>query len=159
MKLLNEEGEFLSDADGREVLALAAAEDFDYVTYDLLGKERYDGSLTEKHIRAVLDMPLTDCDAIREAGFTVVVDAVNSVGGVVIPALLKALGVRDVTELYCEPTGLFPHNPEPLPEHLADISRVVGRVALTLDSLLILMLTGLRLSVRMVQCSGKNIHW
>lgn len=125
LKLLNEEGEFLSDADGREVLALAAAEDFDYVTYDLLGKERYDGSLTEKHIRAVLDMPLTDCDAIREAGFTVVVDAVNSVGGVVIPALLKALGVRDVTELYCEPTGLFPHNPEPLPEHLADISRVV----------------------------------
>lgn len=125
LKLLNEAGEFLSDADGREVLALAADEDFDYVTYDLLGKETRDDSWTEKHIRAVMDMSLTDCDAIRKAGFTVAVDAVSSVGGIAIPALLKALGVREVIELYCEPTGLFPHNPEPLPEHLADISRTV----------------------------------
>ncbi len=125
LKLLNEEGEFLSDADGREVLALAAAEDFDYVTYDKLGKETRDDSWTEKHIAMVAGMKLTDCDAIRKAGFTIAVDAVNSVGGIAIPALLKALGVNNVIELYCEPTGLFPHNPEPLPEHLSDISRTV----------------------------------
>jgi len=125
LKLLNEEGEFLSDADGREVLALAAAEDFDYVTYDKLGKETRDDSWTEKHIAMVAGMKLTDCDAIRKAGFTIAVDAVNSVGGIAIPSLLKALGVNNVIELYCEPTGLFPHNPEPLPEHLSDISRTV----------------------------------
>ena len=125
LKLLNEEGEFLSDADGREVLALAAAEDFDYVTYDRLGKETSDHSWTERHIKAVIAMPLVDAGAIRNAGFAVAVDCVNSVGGIAIPALLRALGVRQVTELYCEPTGLFPHNPEPLPEHLADISRTV----------------------------------
>ncbi|MEZ4997189.1 MAG: phosphoglucosamine mutase [Bacteroidales bacterium] len=125
LKLLNEAGEFLSDSDGREVLSLAAAEDFDYVTFDKLGKESSDDTWTEKHIRAVMDMPLADCEAIRKAGFTVAVDAVNSVGGIAIPALLKALGVKEVIELYCEPTGLFPHNPEPLPEHLADISRTV----------------------------------
>ena len=125
LKLLNEDGEFLSDADGREVLALAEAEDFDYVTYDRLGTETGDDSWTEKHIRMVTGMTLTDCDAIRKAGFTVAVDAVSSVGGIAIPALLRALGVRKVIELYCEPTGLFRHNPEPLPEHLSDISRTV----------------------------------
>jgi len=125
LKLLNEDGDFLSDADGREVLALAEAEDFDYVTYDRLGTETRDDSWTEKHIRMVTGMTLTDCDAIRKAGFTVAVDAVNSVGGIAIPALLRALGVRKVIELYCEPDGLFPHNPEPLPEHLSDISRTV----------------------------------
>lgn len=125
LKLLNEAGEFLSDADGREVLTLAAAEDFDYVTYDMLGKETADNSWTERHIEAVIAMPLVDAGAIRNAGFAIAVDCVNSVGGIAIPALLKALGVTKVTELYCEPTGLFPHNPEPLPEHLADISRIV----------------------------------
>lgn len=125
LKLLNEEGEFLSEADGREVLALAEAEDFDYVTYDRLGSETIDDSWTEKHIRMVTGMALTDSDAIRKAGFTVAVDAVNSVGGIVIPALLRALGVRKVIELYCEPNGLFPHNPEPLPENLSEISRRV----------------------------------
>ena len=125
LKLLNEAGEFLSDADGREVLALAAAEDFDYVTYDKLGSETADGSWTDKHIGAVAGMTLTDLEAIRKAGFTVAVDAVSSVGGIAIPALLRALGVRNVIELYCEPTGIFPHNPEPLPEHLETISRKV----------------------------------
>ena len=125
LKLLNEDGEFLSDADGREVLALAEAEDFDYVTYDMLGTETRDDSWMEKHIRMVTGMKLTDCDAIRKAGFTVAVDAVSSVGGIAIPALLRALGVSKVIELYCEPDGLFPHNPEPLPEHLSDISRTV----------------------------------
>lgn len=125
LKLLNEDGEFLSDADGREVLALAEAEDFDYVTYDMLGTETRDDSWMEKHIRMVTGMKLTDCDAIRKAGFTVAVDAVSSVGGIAIPALLRALGVSKVIELYCKPDGLFPHNPEPLPEHLSDISRTV----------------------------------
>lgn len=125
LKLLNEAGEFLSDADGREVLALAAAEDFDYVTYDRLGKETADHSWTGRHIEAVIAMPLVDAEAIRKAGFAVAVDCVNSVGGIAIPALLRALGVDRITELYCEPTGLFPHNPEPLPEHLSEISRTV----------------------------------
>lgn len=125
LKLLNEHGEFLSDSDGREVLALAENDDFDYVTYDRLGKQYSDHSLTEKHIKAVVEMPLVDAGAIARAGFTVVVDAVNSVGGIAIPALLRALGVSNVIELYCEPTGLFPHNPEPLPEHLGDISGIV----------------------------------
>ena len=125
LKLLNELGEFLSDTDGREVLALAEKEDFDYVTYDRLGKQSTDYSLTEKHIKAVVDMPLVDAGAITAAGFTVAVDAVNSVGGIAIPALLRALGVKNVIELYCKPTGLFPHNPEPLPEHLGDISLLV----------------------------------
>jgi phosphomannomutase len=125
LKLLNEAGEFLNDSDGRAVLALAEAEDFDYVSYDLLGTITGETGWTEKHIQSVIGMPLVDAEAIRNAGFTVAVDAVNSVGGIVIPALLKALGVRKVIELYCEPTGLFPHNPEPLPEHLGDISRVV----------------------------------
>ncbi len=125
LKLLNEEGEFLSDADGREVLALAEAGDFDYVSYDKLGKGTVDEGWTERHIQAVIDMPLVDIESIQRANFKVAIDAVNSVGGVVIPALLKALGVNDVKKLYCEPTGLFPHNPEPLPEHLGEISRVV----------------------------------
>jgi len=125
LKLLNEAGEFLSDADGREVLDLAANEDFDYVAFDRLGKETCDSKWTENHIKTVMEMNLVDCEIIRKADFTVVVDAVNSVGGIAVPALLKALGVRNVIELYCEPTGLFPHNPEPLPEHLADISRIV----------------------------------
>lgn len=125
LKLLNEAGEFLSDADGREVLAIAESEDFDYVSYDMLGGQTSDPGWTEKHIEAVLAMPLVDADAIAGAGFTVAVDAVNSVGGLAMPALLKALGVKRVIELYCDPTGLFPHNPEPLPEYLTEISRVV----------------------------------
>lgn len=125
LKLLNEAGEFLSDADGREVLAIAEREDFDYVSYDNLGRQTVDPGWSEKHIKAILAMPLVDAGAIAAAGFSVAVDAVNSVGGLAMPALLKALGVQRVIELYCEPTGLFPHNPEPLPEHLGEISRVV----------------------------------
>lgn len=125
LKLLNEAGEFLNDAEGREVLGIAEEENFDFVTYDKLGKLWHETDWTERHIQAVLAMPLVDTVAIRKAGFTVAVDAVNSVGGIAIPALLKALGVKKVIEVYCEPTGLFPHNPEPLPEHLADISAVV----------------------------------
>lgn len=125
LKLLNEAGEFLSDADGRMVLDIAEREDYDFVGYDELGTQSSDSGWTAKHIEAVLKMPLVDTEAIRDARFVIAVDAVNSVGGVAIPALLKALGAERVIELYCEPTGLFPHNPEPLPEHLSDISRVV----------------------------------
>ncbi len=125
LKLLNEKGEFLSDTDGREVLALAEAEDLDYVSYDRLGKVRRDETLTGLHIDAVLRMPLTDREAIEKAGLTVAVDAVNSVGGVAVPLLLERLGVKQVIRLFCEPDGNFPHNPEPLPEHLEEISRTV----------------------------------
>ncbi len=125
LKLLDERGEFLTAADGLEVLRLAESEDFDYVTYDKLGQEIPDSSWTATHIEAVVAMPLVDTEAIGNAGLTVVVDGVNSVGGVVVPALLRALGVNNVIELYCEPTGIFPHNPEPLPEHLTEISRMV----------------------------------
>jgi len=125
LKLLNEKGEFLNDSEGREVLSIAEADDFDFAAYDSLGTITADGSWGEKHIKAVIEMPLVDTAAIRAAGFTVAVDAVNSVGGIVIPALLKALGVKQVIELYCEPNGLFPHNPEPLPQHLTEISATV----------------------------------
>ncbi len=125
LKLLNEAGEFLDDTEGRAVLALAESEDFDFVSYDRLGRFSSETGWTEKHIKSVVEMPLVDIGAIRNASFTVAIDAVNSVGGLAVPALLKALGVKKVIELYCEPTGLFPHNPEPLPEHLGEISHVV----------------------------------
>ena len=125
LKLLNEAGEFLSDADGRMVLEIAEREDYDFAEYDRLGTLSFEKGWTEKHIEAVLAMPLVDTKAVRDARFIIAVDAVNSVGGVAIPKLLKALGAERVIELYCEPTGLFPHNPEPLPEHLQAISRVV----------------------------------
>ena len=127
LKLLNERGEFLNDIEGREVLAIASAEDFDFSSFDMLGTLTADDSWSERHIKAVMGMPLVDTGAIKAAGFTVAVDAVNSVGGVVIPELLKALGVKRVVELYCEPNGIFPHNPEPLPQHLTEISEVVKK--------------------------------
>src|SRR5688572_440843 len=124
LKLLNERGEFISGKDGEEVLQLAENEDFDFAAVTKLGKyEKKDGYI-QKHVDAILKLPLVDVAAIRSRGFTVIVDAVNSTGGIAIPKLLSALGVT-VKELYCEPTGHFPHNPEPLPEHLTDISREI----------------------------------
>jgi phosphomannomutase len=124
LKLLNERGEFISGNDGEEVLQIAENEDFDFAAVTKLGKyEKKDGYI-QKHVDAILKLPLVDVAAIRSRGFTVVVDAVNSTGGIAIPKLLSALGVT-VKELYCEPTGHFPHNPEPLPEHLTDISREI----------------------------------
>lgn len=122
LKLLNEKGEFLNAAEGKEILALAEAEDFDFAEVDSLGKETIDTTYTQKHIESVLALKLVDVDAIRNANFKVAVDCVNSVGGEVLPALLEALGVAKVEKLYCEPNGHFPHNPEPLPEHLTEIS-------------------------------------
>ena len=122
LKLLNEKGEFISGAEGELILQIAADEAFDFAEVDDLGVVTHDDSYLEKHIQAVLNLPLVDVDAIKNANFKIVVDAVNSTGGIFIPALLKALGVENTIEMYCEPTGHFPHNPEPLPEHLTDLS-------------------------------------
>jgi phosphomannomutase len=121
LKLLNSSGEFLSASDGEKILSIADSEAFRYALVDELGKlENKD--YTDIHIQDVLKLELVDVEAIRSAGFKVVIDCVNSVGGIALPPLLKALGVDDVVELNCEPNGEFPHNPEPLPEHLTEIS-------------------------------------
>lgn len=130
LKLLNEKGEFLDAADGAEILKMAAESDFDYASIDNIGiiSEK---EFTKQHIEAVLSYPLVDTEAIYRAGFSVVVDAVNSVGGVVIPALLEAMGVS-VIKINCDPTGRFAHNPEPLPEHLTELSATVVKENATL---------------------------
>ena len=125
LKLLNEKGEFISASDGAAVLALAEAENFDFATVTNLGGIEVNNTYLDKHIDLILAMDLVDVEAIKAANFHVVVDAVNSSGGIYVPALLKRLGVSKVTELYCEPSGDFPHNPEPLPENLSEISKVV----------------------------------
>lgn len=125
LKLLNENGEFLNDAQGKEVLAIAASGEIDFAGVDDLGKIYVNNTYDEKHIRKVLSLPIVDVEAIRNADFTVAVDAVNSVGGVVIPRLLKALGVRNIIELNCEATGQFAHTPEPIPENLTEISALM----------------------------------
>ncbi|HYC87211.1 MAG TPA: phosphoglucosamine mutase [Chryseosolibacter sp.] len=124
LKLLNEKGEFISAKDGENVLALASSEDFDFAVVTRLGKYEKKEDYVWKHIQMILKLPLVDVQAVRKRGFSVVVDAVNSSGGIAVPMLLKEMGVS-VKELYCEPTGHFPHNPEPLPEHLTDITREV----------------------------------
>ncbi|HLS95341.1 MAG TPA: phosphoglucosamine mutase [Sphingobacterium sp.] len=125
LKLLNSQGEFISDEEGKQVLALGESLDFDFAEVQELGGERRDDSYLQKHIEAVLDLPLVDVDAIRGANFKIAVDAVNSTGGIFIPALLEALGVKTIYKINCEPDGHFPHNPEPLKEHLTDLSRAV----------------------------------
>ena len=122
LKLLNHNGEFLTDAEGKEVLRLAEAEDFDYADVDHLGREQKNYTWLRRHIDHVLALDLVDVDAIRKADFTVAVDAVNSVGGIAIPQLLEALGVKKVEKLFCDPTGNFGHTPEPIPENLTAIS-------------------------------------
>ncbi len=124
LKLLNEKGEFLNGSEGEKILALAESEDFEFADVDDLGNYTKDSSYLEKHIKEVLNLDLVDVDAIKKANFKVVVDGVNSTGGLFIPALLKELNVACV-ELYCTPNGQFPHNPEPLKEHLTDISELV----------------------------------
>jgi phosphomannomutase len=125
LKLLNEKGEFLSEADGQEILRIAELQNFQFSGVNELGKLTTDETFIDLHIKKVLDLPLVDVRAIKNAGFRVAIDAVNSTGGIAIPKLLRALGVDDVVEIYCDPTGEFPHNPEPLPEHLKDISELV----------------------------------
>ena len=128
LKLLNEKGEFFNALEGESVLKVAAEESFIFSQVDEIGKLTEDFSYTQKHIDSVLSLELVDVEAIKAADFKVAIDCVNSVGGIVIPALLKALGVTRVEELYCEPNGQFPHNPEPLPEHLTEISSVMTKV-------------------------------
>ncbi len=126
LKLINEKGEFISGKDGEEVLDIAKREDFTFAPVTKLGIYRKDDTYLQKHIDLILKLPLVDVAAIKSRGFKVVVDAVNSTGGIAIPMLLKELGVV-AKELYCEPTGHFPHNPEPLPEHLMDICREIKK--------------------------------
>jgi phosphomannomutase len=125
LKLLDERGEFLNALEGESILKIAAEESFLFSPVDELGKLSEDFSYTEKHIKSVLALNLVDIKAIQEANFTVAIDCVNSVGGIAIPALLKALGVNKIEKLFCEPNGQFPHNPEPLPEHLTEISALM----------------------------------
>ena len=124
LKLLNAEGEFLDAAAGADILALVDAEGFSFAAVDDLGKVSQKDNHLAEHIQAVCDHPLVDVDAIKKAEFTAVVDGVNSIGGIAIPALLDAMGVKTLP-LYCDPTGHFPHNPEPLKEHLTDLSEKV----------------------------------
>lgn len=125
LKLLNHDGEFISDADGAEVLELAESGEVVFAEVNLLGKATADGSYLQKHIDLILALPLVDVEAVRNANFKIVVDAVNSTGGIFVPALLRALGIEIIYELYCEPDGNFPHNPEPLPENLQALSKEV----------------------------------
>ncbi len=127
LKLLNERGEFLDAAEGAEVLRIAEAEDFDFAGVHELGHVYTNTTYVRRHIEQVLAMDLVDVEAIRKADFTVAVDAVNSVGGIIVPELLRALGVRNIVTLNCEATGHFAHTPEPIPENLTDIAETVRR--------------------------------
>jgi len=124
LKLLNEKGEFLSGAEGAKILEIADAEAFDFSDVDNLGEITVNDAYMDIHIDEVLNLPLVDVEAVKAAKFKVVVDGVNSSGGIIIPKLLELMGV-EVVKLYCEPNGHFPHNPEPLKEHLTDISELV----------------------------------
>ncbi|MBE6181116.1 MAG: phosphoglucosamine mutase [Rikenellaceae bacterium] len=126
LKLLNSSGEFLSDAEGKQVLAYAEEGDFAYPAIDSIGHVLSREPFNDRHIEQVLSLPLVDVEAVQARRFKVVVDAVNSVGGIVMPALLRRLGC-EVVELNCDPTGEFAHNPEPLPENLTEISAVIVR--------------------------------
>ncbi len=127
LKLLNEKGEFISAAEGEWLLQTAAEQNFTYAGVHEIGTYNKAHGWIDKHIQMVLDLPLVDAEAVRAAGFKVAVDAVNSTGGIAIPALLRALGVEVVHELFCNPNGNFPHNPEPLPEHLHELSALMKK--------------------------------
>jgi len=125
LKLLNSNGEFISAEDGRRILELADGDAYKYAAVDKLGKVNHHYNYTEIHIGKILELDLVDTKSIGEGHLKIVVDCVNSVGGIALPLLLKQLGVKEVIELNCEPNGVFPHNPEPLPENLKDLSRAV----------------------------------
>jgi phosphomannomutase len=127
LKLLNAKGEFISEELGKEVLQVAESGAIEFATVDKLGKIKTDDTYIQKHIDAILQLELVDVEAIKAANFKVVVDAVNSTGGIAVPMLLNALGVNEIVPMYCEPDGKFPHNPEPLPENLTAISGEVKR--------------------------------
>jgi len=127
LKLLNSQGEFISEEIGNQIIEKVRNADFEYNEIDSLGSYQLESGYIDWHIEEILKLPLVDIAAIRKKNFTVVVDAVNSSGGIAVPQLLKKLGVSNVIEIYCDPTGKFPHNPEPLPEHLTDLSAEVIR--------------------------------
>ncbi len=136
LKLLNNKGEFLNAENGQKILSIAENDDYTFAEVDDLGTIKTDDTYIDKHIDAVLELPLVNSEIVKQSGFKVVVDAVNSTGGIAIPKLLKKMGV-EVVELYCDPTGHFPHNPEPLKEHLTDLSALVVKekadLGLTVD--------------------------
>lgn len=125
LKLLNEKGEFLSAADGEELLVIAEQGDFIYADVNKLGNINTDNAAMARHIEAILALPMVDRKAVAAKNFRIVIDCVNSTGGIAVPALLRAMGVTEITELYCQPDGNFPHNPEPLPENLTEIAKEV----------------------------------
>lgn len=125
LKLLNHLGEFISAEEGAELLNIADSEAYSFAEVENLGSVTLDNTTIDKHIEKILALPLVDCEAIKNANFRVVIDCVNSTGGIVLPKLLNALGVNNIEEMYCTPNGLFPHNPEPIPENLTEISKVV----------------------------------
>ena len=126
LKLLNEKGEFISGKDGAEMLEIAEKEDFNFAEVDDLGKYETKTDAFDIHIQKILDLPMVDADAVKSKKFKVVLDAVNSTGGISLPPLLEKLGC-EVVKLYCEPNGQFPHNPEPLKEHLTDICDLIKK--------------------------------
>jgi phosphomannomutase len=125
LKLLNHKGEFIDDEEGKKVLEIAENTEIDFAEVDHLGKVSMDDTYMQKHIDKILALPLVDVNAIKAANFKIAIDCVNSTGGIFVPALLKALGVETIYELYCEPDGKFPHNPEPLPENLMALAQEV----------------------------------
>ncbi|MBI2259037.1 MAG: phosphoglucosamine mutase [Flavobacteriia bacterium] len=122
LKLLNEKGEFISAKEGEKLIQLAENESFEYSNIDELGIIINNDTYLDKHIQSILELELVNVEAIKKANFSIVVDAVNSSGGIFVPKLLEALGVKNIIKIHCDPTGHFPHNPEPLPEHLGDLS-------------------------------------
>ncbi|MFN8278098.1 MAG: phosphoglucosamine mutase [Chitinophagales bacterium] len=127
LKLLNAQGEFISAKAGEEVLRIAEERSIEYEDINSIGTYEFKDGAIEAHIEKILKLKLVDVAAIKEKNFKIAIDCVNSSGGIALPKLLRALGVTDIHELYCEPTGLFPHNPEPLPEHLGDLSNTVKK--------------------------------
>jgi phosphomannomutase len=127
LKLLNSKGEFISEADGKDILNIADAGHFEFATVNSLGEIKEDTTYLQKHIDLILNLPLVDVKAIQAKKFKVVLDAVNSVGGIAVPLLLKQLGVDEIIPLFCEPTGEFKHEAEPLPENLTELSKTVKR--------------------------------
>jgi phosphomannomutase len=127
LKLLNEAGEFISEEDGQNILKLAETEDFDFVEVGKLGGYSVIDDYIDRHIEKILALPLVDIKAIKARKYSIVVDAVNSTGGIAVPKLLRALGVEKIKEMFCEPNGQFPHNPEPLPENLIAISTEIKK--------------------------------
>ncbi len=125
LKLLNSKGEFISAGEGQRILEIIEAGKYDYAPVENIGQVTHLPGYDQKHIDRILELELVNPEIIRKAGMKVAVDCVNSVGGLILPALLKQLGVAEVVELYCEPNGIFPHNPEPLPEHLGALSAAV----------------------------------